>query len=267
MPRHRCCMPLAVFLYNLRRLADRLNMLVVLDDTLMSVRCGRIFSHLLYGVAVFEPDFIVVGKCWQLSALLWVKRSQLSADRGSSPRNAPIDAPDFQLVRRNHRSAREGNVRSFQNSNAHPCRKHIPTHRKRRRHRHQRGRLDDHPEVPALSAAGRGASIGGPMRADRPNHSRHVRGTRSEQAIEQGDTLLPRTRCRPRFRFDLTRVRFALTNVIFQNLIRPPTNSDARVCEHRRTPFSLDGSCHSYVTTTREAAVATYDLNVHHVGR
>ena len=39
------------------------DVLLVLDDTMMSVRCGKLFSFHYYST-VFSPDFIIVGKVW-----------------------------------------------------------------------------------------------------------------------------------------------------------------------------------------------------------
>ena len=49
--------------------ARKLDMLVVLDDAMCSVRCGKFFSYEYYGTK-HRPDLVLVGKHWVVSALL-----------------------------------------------------------------------------------------------------------------------------------------------------------------------------------------------------
>lgn len=51
--------------------ARQLGMLLVLDDAMCSIRCGRTFSHQYYGAEAC-PDLIMVGKAWLLAGLICV---------------------------------------------------------------------------------------------------------------------------------------------------------------------------------------------------
>jgi len=57
------------FLKALRRWCSEQKVFLVVDDTMMSVRCGRVFSHEYYQT-VFVPDFVIAGKVW-LTGMLW----------------------------------------------------------------------------------------------------------------------------------------------------------------------------------------------------
>ena len=59
----------ASFLRELRKLCSKLRVLLVLDDTMMSMRCGALFSYLLYK-DLCVPDYIIVGKPWLSSMLI-----------------------------------------------------------------------------------------------------------------------------------------------------------------------------------------------------
>ena len=57
------------FLTALRTCSTESGLLLVLDDTTMSIRGGRLFSFLNYGNRVI-PDLVVLGKAWQAATLL-----------------------------------------------------------------------------------------------------------------------------------------------------------------------------------------------------
>ena len=74
----------AAFVRAFTREAKQLGMVLVLDDTMCSVRCGRFFSYQYYE-EVCRPDIVVVGKPWLLSAMILftdVKGSDLWAGLG-----------------------------------------------------------------------------------------------------------------------------------------------------------------------------------------
>ena len=53
--------------------ARKLDMLVVLDDTMCSVRCGRFFSYEYYDTT-HGPDMVLIGKHWVVSALVCIDK-------------------------------------------------------------------------------------------------------------------------------------------------------------------------------------------------
>ena len=61
------------FLTELHNLCKELRVLLVLDDSMMSMRCGHLFSYQHYG-EVCVPDFIIVGKTWYTCMLISLKR-------------------------------------------------------------------------------------------------------------------------------------------------------------------------------------------------
>lgn len=63
----------SVFLRAVRRITRERRVLLVIDETMTSVRCGRVFSFQWYGDAVV-PDLIVVGKAWKAGILFAVDR-------------------------------------------------------------------------------------------------------------------------------------------------------------------------------------------------
>jgi hypothetical protein len=56
------------FLLELRKLLSANHAILIVDDTLMSIRCGRYFSHQLF--AGFQPDLVMVGKHWGVAMLI-----------------------------------------------------------------------------------------------------------------------------------------------------------------------------------------------------
>jgi 4-aminobutyrate aminotransferase-like enzyme len=57
-----------VFLLQLQDTLSRNKTILIVDDTMMSVRCGRYFSHQLF--PGFQPDLVMVGKHWGVSMLI-----------------------------------------------------------------------------------------------------------------------------------------------------------------------------------------------------
>lgn len=52
---------------------------LVVDDTMMSIRCGQFFSHQLF--RGFQPEFVVVGKHWGVSMLISFLPPRLSSSK------------------------------------------------------------------------------------------------------------------------------------------------------------------------------------------
>jgi len=59
------------FLLALRKQCDELNIAIWLDDTLVALRCGALFSYLHF--PGFQPDVVAVGKHFLMSALFVVR--------------------------------------------------------------------------------------------------------------------------------------------------------------------------------------------------
>jgi Aminotransferase class-III len=72
------------------------DILLVVDDTMMSVRCGKLFSFEYYS-DVFRPDFVIVGKVWLLG-MLWAVSERALEDPTIKEINGVVTAAADPIV-------------------------------------------------------------------------------------------------------------------------------------------------------------------------
>ena len=79
------------FITRLSSLMKRLNIYIVVDDIMCGIRCGEVFSYMLY--QNFKPDFVVIGKTFMFGMVIAInKKNELkSLYKFSGFPECPID--------------------------------------------------------------------------------------------------------------------------------------------------------------------------------